>query len=73
VGERVGPLRVPSLRLVNRGHVLRQLGTAGMAGSLGLRTIAVDAEPPLETTKLRLVKIPSICQARSTPFATRPG
>ena len=72
MGERVGPLRVPSLRLVNRRHVLRQL-TAGMAGSPGLRAIAVDAEPPLETTKLRLVKIPSICPARSTPFATRPG
>src|SRR6266540_3735120 len=48
---------------MNRRRFLRQLSTSGMAGSLGLRAVGVDAEPRLETTKLRLVKIPSICQA----------
>jgi len=36
---------------------------AGTAGLLGLKPESVAAEPPPETTKLRLVKIPSICQA----------
>jgi NitT/TauT family transport system substrate-binding protein len=36
---------------------------AGTAGLLGLYPQQVNAEPPPETTKLRLVKIPSICQA----------
>ena len=42
------------------------LGTAALAGTgalLGLRTDGNAAEPPLETTRIRLVKIPSICQA----------
>jgi NitT/TauT family transport system substrate-binding protein len=35
----------------------------GAAGFLGLETERAAAEPPPETTRLRLVKIPSICQA----------
>jgi NitT/TauT family transport system substrate-binding protein len=46
-----------------RRQFLRRLGTVGMAGALGLRGHSVGAEPPPETTRLRLVKIPSICQA----------
>jgi NitT/TauT family transport system substrate-binding protein len=48
---------------VIRRQFLRRLGTVGMAGALGLRGHSVGAEPPPETTRLRLVKIPSICQA----------
>jgi NitT/TauT family transport system substrate-binding protein len=48
---------------MNRRRFLRRLGIAGIAGSLGLRATTANAEPPPETTKLRLVKIPSICQA----------
>ena len=36
---------------------------AGTAGLLGLKPESFAAEPPPETTTLRLVKIPSICQA----------
>jgi NitT/TauT family transport system substrate-binding protein len=42
------------------------LGTAVLAGTgalLGLQTEAVAAEPPPETTKLRLAQSPSACQA----------
>jgi NitT/TauT family transport system substrate-binding protein len=35
----------------------------GTAGFLGLRPGPVTAEPPPETTKIRLVQIPAICQA----------
>jgi NitT/TauT family transport system substrate-binding protein len=36
---------------------------AGTAGLLGLRPDPIAADPPLETTTLRLVRIPSICMA----------
>lgn len=42
------------------------LGTAAIAGTgalLGLRSEAAAAEPPPETTRLRLVQTPSMCQA----------
>src|SRR5439155_25207694 len=35
----------------------------GLAGLHGLRPEPVAAEPPPETATLRLVKIPSVCQA----------
>ena len=35
----------------------------GAAGLLGLHTRRVAAEPPPETTRIRLVQIPGICQA----------
>jgi NitT/TauT family transport system substrate-binding protein len=38
---------------------------AGTAGLLGLHTRRVAAEPPPETTRIRLVRVPSICQAPS--------
>ncbi len=48
---------------MNRRRFLHGIGLAGAVGSLGLRASAVSAEPPPETKTLRLVKIPSICQA----------
>jgi NitT/TauT family transport system substrate-binding protein len=38
---------------------------AGTAGLLGLHAGRVAAEPPPETTRIRLVRVPSICQAPS--------
>jgi len=46
----------------NRREFLNALGLAAST-ALGLRSASAAAEPPPETTKLRLVKIPSICQA----------
>jgi NitT/TauT family transport system substrate-binding protein len=46
-----------------RRAFLSGLTLAGTSGLLGLRPGPVAAEPPLETTRLRLVQIPSICQA----------
>jgi NitT/TauT family transport system substrate-binding protein len=47
----------------NRREFLRGLTLAGTAGLLGLRPRPVAAEPPPETTRIRLVKVPSICRA----------
>jgi NitT/TauT family transport system substrate-binding protein len=54
-----------SQRLVglSRRQLLGGLTLAGTAGLLGLRPRSVAAEPPPETTRIRLVRIPSICQA----------
>ncbi len=46
-----------------RREFLRGLTLGGTATVLGLRTDLCAAEPPPETTKIRLVKIPSICRA----------
>ncbi len=46
----------------SRRHFLCRLTLAGTAGLLGLRPKWVAAEPPPETTTLRLVQVPSICQ-----------
>src|SRR5262249_41193585 len=42
---------------------LARLGLAGTAGLLSLPPRRAAAEPSLETTRLRLVPIPSICRA----------
>jgi NitT/TauT family transport system substrate-binding protein len=47
----------------SRREFLRGLTLAGTAGLLGLQARRVAAEPPPETTRIRLVRIPSICQA----------
>ena len=54
-----------SRRLVglSRRQLLGGLTLAGTAGLLGLRPRSVAAEPPPETRRIRLVRIPSICQA----------
>ena len=46
-----------------RRQFLRAVATAGVTSLAGWRPPTVSAEPPPETTRLRLVKIPSICQA----------
>jgi NitT/TauT family transport system substrate-binding protein len=50
---------------LSRRQFLGGLTLAGTAGLLGLRPKSVAAEPPPETTRIRLVQIPSICQAPS--------
>jgi NitT/TauT family transport system substrate-binding protein len=46
-----------------RRQFLRAMATAGVTGLAGWRPPIASAEPPPETTRLRLVRIPSICQA----------
>jgi NitT/TauT family transport system substrate-binding protein len=46
-----------------RRRFLGGLTVAGTAGRLGLRSQPVAAEPPPETTKLRVLQFQSICQA----------
>lgn len=50
-------------RDVSRRRFLGGLSALGTAGLLGLHARPSAAEPPPETTKIRLVQIPSICQA----------
>ena len=52
-------------RRFSRRSFLRELTLAGTGGLLGLHARRVAAEPPPETTRIRLVRIPSICQAPS--------
>ena len=47
----------------SRREFLAGLGLAGTAGLLSLHPRRAAAEPALETMRLRLVRIPSICQA----------
>jgi NitT/TauT family transport system substrate-binding protein len=46
----------------NRRRFVGGLTLAGTAGLLGLRPQEAAAEPPPETTRLRMVRVPSICQ-----------
>src|SRR5207302_1642209 len=48
---------------LSRREFVGGMALAGMAGLHGLRPEPVAAEPPPETATLRLVKIPSVCQA----------
>jgi NitT/TauT family transport system substrate-binding protein len=50
---------------LSRRRFLRGISLAGTAGLLGLHPRRAAAEPPPETTRIRLVRIPSICQAPS--------
>ena len=47
----------------SRREVLNALGLAGTAVLLGLRPASAAAEPPPETTRLRIPWVPSICQS----------
>ncbi|MEQ1949859.1 ABC transporter substrate-binding protein [Mesorhizobium sp. CN2-181] len=47
----------------NRRKFLSGVTLAGTAGLLGLHSGPAAAEPPPETTRIRLIRIPSICQA----------
>src|SRR5215468_2783730 len=48
-------------RVCSRRRFLRGITLAGTGGLLGLRPTLVTAEPPPETTRIRLVHDPSIC------------
>jgi NitT/TauT family transport system substrate-binding protein len=54
-------MRIQHPRPVSRRRFLGGLTLAGTVGFLGLRPGRVAAEPPLETTKLRLAQSPSLC------------
>src|SRR5215510_604395 len=56
-------MRMQHARRVSRRRFLEGMTLAGAAGLLGLHPRLVAAEPPPETTRIRLVRIPSICQA----------
>jgi|RhiMetdeSRZDD1v2_1073273.scaffolds.fasta_scaffold23844_4 NitT/TauT family transport system substrate-binding protein len=56
-------MSIQHARQFSRRRFLGGVTLAGTAGLLGWRPRPVAAEPPPETTTLRLVKIPSICQA----------
>src|SRR6266511_3277412 len=56
-------MRTQHARRFNRRRFLRGVTLAGTAGLLGLHTRRVAAEPPPETTRIRLIQTPSICQA----------
>jgi NitT/TauT family transport system substrate-binding protein len=47
----------------SRREFVRRLGVATAAGILGSRPNRTQADPPAETTKLRLLRTPSICEA----------
>ena len=49
--------------MTTRRAFLRGLAYGGAAGLLGLRSRAGAAEPPPETTRIRLSKVPSVCVA----------
>ena len=50
-------------RSMSRRGFVGTLGLAGTAGLLGVRPPPADAEPPPETTKVRLYKFPGLCLA----------
>jgi NitT/TauT family transport system substrate-binding protein len=56
-------MRKQPVQGISRREFLHRLTSAGTAGLLGLHSSPVAAEPPSETTRLRLVQIPTICQA----------
>jgi NitT/TauT family transport system substrate-binding protein len=56
-------MRTPHPDGWTRRRFLGELTVAGIAGLLGLHPRPVAAEPPPETTRIRLVKVPSICRA----------
>lgn len=49
--------------MISRRGFVRDMAVAGAAGALGIWGEAAAAEPPPETTRLRLVHGPSMCQA----------
>jgi NitT/TauT family transport system substrate-binding protein len=56
-------MSIQHARRFSRRRFLRGLTLAGTAGLLGPYARRVAAEPPPETTRIRLVRVPSICQA----------
>jgi NitT/TauT family transport system substrate-binding protein len=56
-------MRIQQARRFSRRQFLGGLTLAGTAGLLGVHPRPVAAEPPPETTRIRLVRVPSICLA----------
>src|SRR5215510_5727014 len=56
-------MRTQCERPFSRRRFLGGVTLAGMTGLLGVRPRSVAAEPPPETTRLRMVRVPSICQS----------
>jgi NitT/TauT family transport system substrate-binding protein len=56
-------MRTPQAEGWTRRRFLGGLRVAGTAGLLGLPARPVAAEPPPETTRLRLVRGPGLCVA----------
>src|SRR5437870_10252132 len=56
-------MSIQHARQVSRRRFLRGVRLVGTAGLLGLYPRPVTAQPPPETTKLRVTLGPSICQA----------
>jgi hypothetical protein len=56
-------MRIPHARPFSRRRFLGQVTLAGTAGLLGVHPRPSAAEPPPETTTLRLLRTPSICEA----------
>jgi len=73
--------------MIDRRGFLRRATAAGAVAALGLRAARASAEPPPETTKIRLPKYPAVCTApqfvaeplfqaegfSDTQYVTRPG
>ena len=49
--------------MISRREFVRDMAVAGTASALGLSSGARAAEPPPETTRIRLSKTPSACVA----------
>src|SRR5215831_6579348 len=58
ISGREVPMRTQRARRFSRRRFLGGVTLAGTAGLLGLRPRSVAAEPPPETTRIRLVQIP---------------
>lgn len=56
-------MRIQHARPVSRRRFLGELTVGGTVGLLALRLHPVAAEPPLETTRLRLTQTPAACLA----------
>ena len=56
-------MRTHNARRLSRREFLGGLSLVGTAGCLGVHPRLVAAEPPPETTRLRLVRVPGICVA----------
>src|SRR5262250_203185 len=57
------PMNVRHARRVTRRSFLEGLTFTAMAGLLGVKVERAAAEPPPETRRLRLTRVPSICRA----------
>jgi NitT/TauT family transport system substrate-binding protein len=56
-------MHIQHARLYNRRWFLGRATLVGTAGLLGVSPRSVAAEPPPETTRIRLIQFPSACQA----------